>query len=453
MPAAMNSTLMANNYRRQRDEMEDLRSRIMAENVLLTPDEERLAQNVIREIGRAFSEEFSSASMDGDTRTRIETRIGELCAKSAPDDAETALRIQKAVTDTAFGLGPITPYMADPTIEEIIVQRWNNVVVIQSGVAKPVSVTFSSEAHLQTIIQRIMQAAEQPFDMTHPFADAQLGDGSRVHATHPRITPAGATLAIRKFTAAKMTPEDYIRQKCVPGIAMQILQRFVEARINIIVFGGTSTGKTMFLNVLSGFIPPNELIVTIEDTRELQLRTKNVRSMIVSNIGTGMHTITMKDLVKAALRQRPDRIIVGEARDDAIVDAIDAFGTGHEGSMLTAHATTAQDLCNNRIPTLYEKGGRTYSERFVARQIADSVDVIVGLRRLRSGRRVVSSLSAIEGLSADKMTVNVMDLIVYNEAEDMFTTTGNVPHRLLDKLNERGYGVNENLFSRVRRLP
>lgn len=448
-PAADGRHRIGAEYRRMRDEAEAMESRILGGSVSLDRDEEKMVAGVIRAIGREFAADLAmgQGGLTEARRKDMESRIQELCATLRAGD-ESRLRVRKGVLDTIFGLGPLTPLMADPEVENIIVQRWDNVIVGRNGRNEPSGVSFASEAQLKTIIERIMQDANVPFDIMHPIADAALDDGSRVNATHTAVSPHGCTLSIRRFTVAKMSADDYIKSRCIPKRLLAVLYTLVRARMNIIVSGSTNTGKTTFLNMLSGFIDESELIVTIEDTEELQLRSRNVRTM--TSTGTGAGGVGMSDLIVAALRQCPDRIIVGEVRDDSINEYFDAAGTGHEGAMTSIHANNPTHLCNNRILSLYNYKGRGhYDESFVARQVAETVDVIVQLRLLRNGRRVVSHISAVEGVSQDG-SVDVRDLFVYSAPGDEFRCTGHVPKRLLEKLEDRQFSIPAGTFDEGR---
>lgn len=291
-------------------------------------------------------------------------------------------------------------------------QRYDNIVIERNGKIEPVAATFNDEEHLMTIIRRIVQRVGRQISVSTPIVDARLKDGSRVNATMKDVSPDGATLTIRKFNHTILNGKDYLRKNSMSKVMLYFLDRCVRGKVNILVSGGTGTGKTTLLNMLSAFIPNDELIITIEDTLELKLQQSNVRRMEVRLAKTKeMMQIDQKALVKAALRQRPDRIILGEARDGSIVDLISAMSTGHEGSMSTIHANSPRNAVDVRIPILYSMNEDTnFSEQSVAMQVAEALQLIVQISRFPDGSRKITHISHVDGLTANDK-VNIKDIL------------------------------------------
>ena len=360
---------------------------------------------------------------------------------------EVQKRIEKTVGMMVLGNGPIEEYLQDPEVTEIVVQRYDNIVVERHGKVEPVPTIFNSEAHLQTIIKRIVQKVNRQVNIGHPIVDARLQDGSRVNATIPPVSPDGATLTIRKFSQSALTGADYVRMGSMNRQMLYFLTLCVKGRLNIFVSGGTGTGKTTMLNMLSSYIAENDLIITIEDTLELKLQQKNVRRMEVRLSSTkDMEMVDQKSLVKAALRQRPDRIILGEVRDESIIDLVSAMSTGHEGSMSTIHANSPRNMCDVRIPILYSYDKNAdFSEKSIALQIAEAVQIIVQLSRFPDGSRKITAITEVDGLeNSGKLRLN--DIFLYDRQKKIFHATGNVPKTAIRKIRDHGISVDETIF-------
>lgn len=285
------------------------------------------------------------------------------------------------------------------------------------------------------MINRILQPVGRQINLSIPIADARLLDGSRVCATIPPVSPHGATLTIRKFQNERMTPSEYVRLNSISREGMEILKLFVEQKLTIAVSGSTGCGKTTLLNILSAFLPPQEILITIEDVLELQLRQKNVRSLETRQVSReGMMHVDMAQLVKTALRCRPDRIIVGETRDHAILQFLNAASTGHEGSMTTVHANSPRNLVDVRLPIMMSSDpNMRFSEEAQQMLIAESIQIIVQLKRLPDGRRVVSRICAVNGVGGNRH-VKIEDVLIYNEIRDTFDCTWLLPKELYDRI-------------------
>lgn len=315
-------------------------------------------------------------------------------------------RLFEQIVAEILGLGPLEPLLADPTITEIMVNGPKNVYVERYGKIERTNVTFESEEHLMRIIERIIAPLGRRIDESVPYQDARLPDGSRVNAIIPPLSLIGPVLTIRKFFKIPLTAERLIEIGSVTAEAMEFLKACVQAKLNIVVSGGTGTGKTTFLNVLSAFIPNDERIITIENAAELQLQQEHVVPLESRppNI-EGRGEVTIRDLVINALRMRPDRIIVGECRGPEAFDMLQAMNTGHEGSMTTIHANSPRDAIA-RLENMILMAGMDLPHRAIREQIASALDLIVQLDRLRDGSRKVVSITAIEGMEGDVITMS-----------------------------------------------
>lgn len=313
-------------------------------------------------------------------------------------------RLFEQIVAEILGLGPLEPLLADETITEIMVNGAKNIYVERKGKLERTPVTFESNEHLMRIIERIVAPLGRRIDESSPQVDARLKDGSRVNAVIPPISLIGPVLTIRKFFRVPLQVSDLVRLGSVTEETMEFLRACVIAALNVVVSGGTGTGKTTFLNVLSGFIPDDERIVTIENAAELQLRQDHVVTLESRppNI-EGRGEITIRDLVINALRMRPDRIVVGECRGGEALDMLQAMNTGHEGSMTTIHANNTREGLS-RLETMVLMAGMDLPHRAIREQIAAAIDVIIQLERLRDGTRRVVAITEIQGMEGDVVT-------------------------------------------------
>jgi pilus assembly protein CpaF len=305
-----------------------------------------------------------------------------------------------------LGLGPLEPFLADPTITEVMVNGYDDIYIEREGKIRKTNAIFESEDHLMRIIERIVAPLGRRIDESSPMVDARLPDGSRVNAVIPPISLIGPTVTIRKFSEDPLTVEQLIQFGTVSAGAMGLLEASVKAKLNILISGGTGAGKTTFLNVLSGYIPGDERIVTIENAAELQLRQEHVVTLESRppNI-EGKGQVTIQDLVINSLRMRPDRIIVGECRGPEAFDMLQAMNTGHEGSMTTIHANNARDALG-RLENMILMAGMELPHRAIREQIAAALDVIIQLERMRDGTRKVVALAEIQGMEGDVITMS-----------------------------------------------
>ena len=315
-------------------------------------------------------------------------------------------RLFEQIVAEILGLGPLEPFLADPTVTEIMVNGAKNIYVERSGKIVRTKAAFESDEHLMRIIERIVAPLGRRIDESSPYVDARLADGSRVNAVIPPISLVGPVLTIRKFFKIPLTVEKLIEFGTVTPEAMEFLRACVLARLNIIVSGGTGTGKTTFLNILSGYIPGDERIITIENAAELQLRQEHVVTLESRppNI-EGRGEITIQDLVINSLRMRPDRIVVGECRGPEAFDMLQAMNTGHEGSLTTIHANNAREA-TARLENMIMMAGMDLPHRAIREQIAGALDLIIQLERMRDGSRRVVSITEVQGMEGDVITMS-----------------------------------------------
>jgi pilus assembly protein CpaF len=314
-------------------------------------------------------------------------------------------RLFEQIAAEILGFGPLQPLLEDETITEIMVNGAKNIYVERTGKLHRVPVSFESNDHVMRIIDRIVAPLGRRIDESSPYVDARLPDGSRVNAVIPPISLIGPVLTIRKFFKTPITLEQLIKFGTITPEALQFLKACVESRLNIIISGGTGSGKTTLLNILSQFIPNDERIVTIENAAELQLRQEHVVTLESrpANI-EGKGEITIRQLVINALRMRPDRIIVGEIRDDAALDMLQAMNTGHDGSMTTAHSNSPRDTLA-RIETMVLMAGMELPVRAVREQISSAINLVVHQERMKDGSRKIVNVTEISGMEGDVITM------------------------------------------------
>jgi pilus assembly protein CpaF len=322
-------------------------------------------------------------------------------------------RLFEQIVAEILGLGPIEPLLADETVTEIMVNGAKNIYIERKGKIHRESAVFESDDHLMRIIDRIVAPLGRRIDESSPYVDARLPDGSRVNAIIPPICLVGPTLTIRKFAKIPITVEQLIEYGTATPEAIEFLKACVLARINIVISGGTGSGKTTFLNVLSQYIPGDERIITIENAAELQLRQEHVVTLESRppNI-EGRGEVTIQNLVVNALRMRPDRIIVGEIRAAEALDMLQAMNTGHEGSMTTAHSNSPRDTLS-RIETMTLMAGMDLPIRAIREQISSALELVVHLERLRDGSRKITHVTEIVGMEGDVITM--MDIFVFEQ--------------------------------------
>ncbi len=304
-----------------------------------------------------------------------------------------------------MGLGPLEPLVQDQTVNDILVNRCDQIYVERAGKLQLTDVKFRDENHLRKIIEKIVSAVGRRIDESSPMCDARLLDGSRVNAIIPPLALDGSSISIRKFSKDKLQISDLIEKRSLTPEIAELLRGIVEARLNILISGGTGCGKTTILNILSSFIPDDERIVTIEDSAELQLRQEHVVRLETRPPNVeGRGEVTQRELVKNCLRMRPDRIVMGEVRSGECLDMLQAMNTGHDGSLTTIHANTPRD-CLTRVETLVAMAGLNLATKALRHYISSAIDVVLQMTRLSDGSRKMTSLSEIVGMEGETITL------------------------------------------------
>ncbi|MBO8127965.1 MAG: CpaF family protein [Peptococcaceae bacterium] len=360
-------------------------------------------------------------------------------------------RITAELIDEILGFGPITPLLNDTSISEIMVNGPKQVYIERSGKMERTDITFRDDAHVLHIIDKIVSPLGRRIDESMPMVDARLPDGSRVNAVIPPIALNGPVLTIRKFGEHSLKMEDLIKLGTLSPEMARFLEACVKARLNIIISGGTGSGKTTTLNVLSSFIPRNERIITIEDAAEIQLHQEHVVRMEARppNIeGTG--AITIRDLVRNALRMRPDRIVVGEVRGGEALDMLQAMNTGHDGSLTTGHANSPRDMLS-RLETMVLMAGMDLPVRAIREQIASAIDLIIHQARMRDGSRRIVHITEVQGMEGDVIVLQDIFSVQYGRRSDgkthvRFTATGIRP-KFIDKFEAQGVSLTNDVFA------
>ncbi|MEQ8312288.1 MAG: CpaF family protein [Sphingopyxis sp.] len=408
------------------------------------------------QVHRELLDEINLAQLDKMSRAQIEAEAGDVITgilgrhQMALTAAERKLLVSN-VLDELLGLGPLEPLIEDETITDILVNGHETVFVERMGLLERVDTRFKDERHLFRIIQKIASGVGRRIDESSPFVDARLPNGSRVNAIVPPLALDGSLLSIRKFGHIPIDMAKLIEFGSVPAAIAEVLKGVVAARRNILISGGTGSGKTTLLNAISSYIDERERIVTIEDSAELQLQQSHVARLETrpANI-EGRGEVTQRDLVKNALRMRPDRIIIGEVRAGEAFDMLQAMNTGHDGSMTTVHANTARDALS-RVEQMISMSGIEMSPRAARAQIASAINVVVQIGRLADGRRRLLSLSEITGMEGDIVTMQ--DIFLFRmagrDAENRvlghFEATGIRP-KFLDTLSAHGVELSPDLF-------
>jgi pilus assembly protein CpaF len=352
-------------------------------------------------------------------------------------------RLAQEVLDEVFGLGPLEPLLQDPTVNDILVNTYNSVYVERRGLLEKTAVVFKDNRHLMHIIDKIVSAVGRRVDESSPMVDARLKDGSRINVIIPPLAVDGPIMSIRKFGATPLVAEDLLRNKALTQPMLDILKGAVQARLNIIVSGGTGAGKTTLLNVLSGFISDRERIVTIEDSAELQMKQDHVVRLECRPPNVeGKGAVRQRELVMNALRMRPDRIVLGEVRGEECLDMLQAMNTGHDGSITTIHANTPRDALA-RMETMAMMSSVRLPEKAIRAQIASAVHLIVQIARMSDGSRRVTHITELTGAFSD--VISMQDIFLFEKeglgangkVRGRFRATGIVP-KFGDKLKAAG---------------
>ncbi|GCD88942.1 CpaF family protein [Nocardioides sp. LS1] len=399
---------------------------------------------------KLYDVDMTPTELEQQVRTALHSAIA---ATNQPMSGTDRTRITQEIADDILGYGPLEPYLRDPDLTEVMVNRSDEIYVESGGRITRVDAAFADEAHLRRTIDKIVARIGRRVDETSPMVDARLPDGSRVNAIIPPLALDGSMLTIRKFAADPYTVDDLISFDTLTRPAADLLAACVLGRLNILVSGGTGAGKTTTLNVLSSFIPADERIVTIEDAAELRLHQDHVLRLEArpSNI-EGKGAVTIRDLVRNALRMRPDRIIVGEIRDGAALDMLQAMNTGHDGSLSTVHANSPRDALS-RVETMVMMAGMDLPVRAIREQSSSAIDLIIQQNRLKDGTRRLTAITEVVGMEGDIVTLQDVFLFDYSAGYDEhgnarghLRSTGLRP-RFLDRLAEHNVQVNPEVFA------
>jgi pilus assembly protein CpaF len=416
----------------QRDTLSDLKTRV--QNRLL-----------------AELDPSMDVSKVGDVRGTIQELFDQVLAEeniilTRPEKS----RLFEQIVAEILGFGPLQTLLEDDSITEIMVNGAKNIYVERKGKLHRVPITFESDEHVSRIIDRIVAPIGRRIDESSPYVDARLPDGSRVNAVIPPLSLVGPVLTIRKFFRNPITIEQLLEFGTITTEALQFLKACVESRINIVISGGTGSGKTTLLNILSSFIPTDERIITIENAAELQLRQEHVVTLESrpANI-EGRGEVTIRDLVVNSLRMRPDRIIVGEIRDGAALDMLQAMNTGHDGSMTTCHSNSPRDTLS-RMETMTLMAGVELPSRAIREQISSAIDLVVHQERLRDGTRKIVNITEVTGMEGDVITTT--DIFLFeqagyeqNKVVGRLRPTGLRP-KFMDKIESSGIHLPATIF-------
>jgi pilus assembly protein CpaF len=397
---------------------------------------------------------YEMVSSDEDLERQVREALPEVLASEGTLSASDRATASRQIIDEILGHGPIEPLLRDPEITEIMVNSWDQIYVERYGHIHAVDATFMDETHLRRVIDKIVSRVGRRVDDSTPMMDARLPDGSRVNAVVPPIALDGSALTIRKFSAEPYTVEDLVRFGTLTEPVAELLHACVAGRLDIVITGGTGTGKTTLLNVISQYLPPDERIITIEDSAELRLGQEHVLRMEYRppNI-EGRGEVTIRDLVRNALRMRPDRIVVGEVRDGAALDMLQAMNTGHDGSLTTVHANSPRDSMS-RLETMVLMAGMDLPVRAIREQVASAIDLIVHLTRMRDGSRRITHITEVTGMEGDVVTLQDLFRFDYRAGEDEYgrskgelRATGLRP-QFTEQLADHGVKLPAELFGR-----
>ncbi|MCX2748190.1 CpaF family protein [Arthrobacter sp. MI7-26] len=417
---------------------------------------QRAAQALFERMGTRFGD--TSSSEDELRATAIDELSAVIDQEQVPLSPEERRRLIREIADEVMGYGPLQRLLEDPSVTEIMVNRFDQIYIERHGHITLTGAQFSSDDHLRKVIERIVSRVGRRIDESSPLVDARLEDGSRVNAIIPPLAVNGPSLTIRKFSHVPLTVQNLIEWGSLTPEIAELLSACVRARLNIIVSGGTGTGKTTLLNVLSSFIPEEDRIVTIEDAVELQLQQQHVVRLESRppNI-EGKGAIGIRELVRNSLRMRPDRIIVGEVRGGESLDMLQAMNTGHDGSLSTVHANSPRDAIA-RLETLVLMAGMDLPLRAIREQVSSAVDLLVQVTRLRDGSRRVTHVTEVQGMEGEIVTLQDAFLFDYSAGIDQHgrflgkpIPTGIRP-RFLDRFAELGIAVSPAVFG-VEALP
>jgi pilus assembly protein CpaF len=399
---------------------------------------------------------YDASMSDTELEGLVHTRLRELLDEEEPGlSAQEKLLIVRQIGDSVLGLGPLEPFVRDSDVTEIMVNGWDAIYVERAGKLYWTGAKFHDEGQLRRTIDKIVGKVGRRIDESSPYCDARLPDGSRVNAIIPPLAVDGPTLTIRKFSADPYHAEDLVNFGTMTHQTVEVLDACVKGRLNLLVSGGTGAGKTTTLNVLSSFLPDDERIITIEDAAELRLQQPHIVRLEYRppNI-EGKGEVTIRDLVRNALRMRPDRIVVGEVRGGEALDMMQAMNTGHDGSITTIHCNSPRDALA-RLETMILMSGMDLGVRAIREQISSALNVIVHQARMKDGSRRITHITEIVGMEGDVITLQDLFLFDYAAGIDDngkflggLKSTGLRP-RFMDRLQEHGVTVPPEVFAPI----
>jgi pilus assembly protein CpaF len=412
----------------------------------------RIHQKLLDRVDLSVMESLTPERLKEEIALLVERLLSE--EAMVVNDSERASLVRD-IQHEMLGLGPLEPLLADPTIADILVNGHSQVYVERRGKLERTDIRFADDAHLMKIIDKIVSRVGRRIDESSPMVDARLPDGSRVNAIIPPVALDGPIVSIRRFAVIPLKIEDILQYKTLTPEMASILQGLAKAKVNMLISGGTGSGKTTMLNILSGYIPASERMVTIEDAAELQLQQPHVVRLETRppNI-EGKGEVTQRSLVKNALRMRPDRIILGEVRGAEAVDMLQAMNTGHEGSLATIHANTARDALS-RLENMIGMAGLNLPPKAARQQISSAITAILQIGRLADGKRKVMSIQEITGMEGEIITMQ--EIFAFRQTgvapdgtvQGHFSATGVRP-KFIDRLRAHGVIVPDNLFDPTR---
>lgn len=431
------------------------------EKVELTREEKRKLRMIeLRKVmHRRLLENLNLGAIETASDTDLKREIAAITADGLQEQGTVLSKDERAdlnqeLFDEVTGLGPLETLLKDDTINDILINGCKNIFIERAGILEKSFVEFSDEGHLRRVIDKIVSAVGRRIDESTPYVDARLQDGSRFNAMVPPIAVDGALVSIRKFKKEKLSVDKLVSGGAFSEEMAAYMQAAVSSRLNILVSGGTGSGKTTTLNALSSFIDNNERIATIEDTAELQLQQDHIARMESRPPNVeGRGEVSQRDLLRNALRMRPDRIIVGETRGDEVIDMLQAMNTGHDGSMTTIHANSSRDSIT-RIENMIAMTGVEMPLRAMRAQIASAINIVVQIKRLQDGSRRMVSIAEITGLEGD--VVAMQEIFVYQikgtnskgKIEGQFVPTG-LRSTFSDRFDQWGYGLPTSIFTRT----
>jgi pilus assembly protein CpaF len=420
---------------------------------ILSAVELEFKQNIHSKLLDTLDLSLISGIEEKEARRQIQLVVQRLIdEQSIPLSTQTRHQIIKEIEDDVLGLGPLEALLHDPTISDILVNGYNKVYVERFGKLESTAIKFNDNNHLIKIIDRIVSRVGRRIDESSPMVDARLKDGSRVNAIIPPLAIDGPSLSIRRFSVDKMGLDDLVVREELTDYMAEFLKAAAKSKLNILISGGTGSGKTTLLNAISNFIPNNERIITLEDSAELQLQLPHVLRLETrpANI-EGKGEVTLRDLVRNALRMRPDRIVIGEVRSGEAFDMLQAMNTGHEGSLTTVHANNPRDALS-RIENMVSMAGLDMPANAIRKQIASAIHLIIQLSRLEDGSRRVISIQEIEGMEGEVITSSEIFKYTRTGINDNgvvlghYCATGIVP-KCISTMKQRGLKIDITIFN------